>query len=40
MAAKKLTCEAARQIDLVDFLSGLGYELVFFPAQGGENGFI
>src|SRR5690625_3592905 len=25
MAAKKLTCEAARQIDLVDFLSCLGH---------------
>lgn len=28
MTAKKLSCEAARQIDLVDFLSGLGHEPV------------
>lgn len=28
MAAKKLTCEAARQIDLVDFLSSLGHKPV------------
>ena len=28
MATKKLTCDAARQIDLVDFLSGIGHDPV------------
>jgi len=28
MATKKLTCEAAKQIDLVDLLSGLGHDPV------------